>query len=50
MWGADRNYRPEGNCLASQDFAALNLHVWFFFLQTFRFPKFYFKSSIHYHT
>ena len=25
-------------------------HVWFFFLYTFRFPMFYFKSSIHYHT
>ena len=37
---------PEGqNCLS-----APNTHVWFFFLHTFRFQMFYFKSNIHYHT
>ena len=58
MWGADRKFRPEGHCLVArgsdpegQNFLSTpKTHVCFFFLYTFRFWMFYFKSSIHYHT
>ena len=41
-----QNSDPKGqNFLSAPD-----THIWFFFLHTFRFWMFYFKSSIHYHT
>ena len=62
MWGKDRKFHPEGHCFALRGCAewcktedhegrnflsAPNTLVWFYFLHTFRFWMFYFKSSIH---
>ena len=66
VWGTDRKFLPEGSLFGitrlenSVPMATVwhyeaflstpNTHAWFFFLHTFRFQMFYFKSSIHYHT